>query len=142
MQTKNYIISALYLPCNKVLGLAPHLPRDVIIPEIVLTYICSSDCGATYITDIQLRANVKECAQGHLDNVEDLNFGAFDEYVLLLWQIARIDNLSWLSYSLHASIKQDVALLKKSPYLGKELAESVTGFAFDIKTGLVEKVVA
>jgi carbonic anhydrase len=47
-----------------------------------------------------------------------------------------------MNYSLEAHVKEDLAFLKSSPFIRKELAEKSYGFVFDIKTGKVNKVEA
>lgn len=37
-------------------------------------------------------------------------------------------------------VKHDLEIVRKSPYLRKELKDSVRGFIFDIKTGLLNPV--
>ena len=37
-------------------------------------------------------------------------------------------------------MKDDLAVLKKSPLVRKELADRAQGFVYDIKTGLLSKV--
>ena len=42
--------------------------------------------------------------------------------------------------SLEQSVKDDLAILKASPLVRKELRENASGFIFDIKTGLLSAV--
>ena len=44
--------------------------------------------------------------------------------------------------SLEQSVRDDLALLKASPLVRKELAENAKGFVYDIKTGLLTPVEA
>ncbi len=44
------------------------------------------------------------------------------------------------SYSLVQSVKDDVAIIKSSKYMRTELAEQVSGFIYDIKTGKLNPV--
>lgn len=43
-------------------------------------------------------------------------------------------------FSIEQSIKDDLAVLKASPYIRKELAEHSFGFLYDIKTGELKRV--
>ncbi len=42
--------------------------------------------------------------------------------------------------SVEQSVKDDLAILKASPLIRKELAERSSGYVFDIKTGLLSAV--
>ena len=42
--------------------------------------------------------------------------------------------------SLEQSVKEDISLLRQSPFLPKELVESAVGFTYDIKTGKLTPV--
>ena len=44
--------------------------------------------------------------------------------------------------SLEQSVRDDLNILKKNPYIRKELAENSIGFVYDLKSGLLTPVSA
>jgi carbonic anhydrase len=43
-------------------------------------------------------------------------------------------------YSMDQSVREDLNVLKTSPFVRKELADAARGFVYDLKTGLVREV--
>lgn len=73
-----------------------------------------------------------------------MSFGAITEYVLLqfiLLSCVRIDKITdILCYSLEQSVRDDLAILRASPFIRKELAQESIGFVYNLKTGELSKV--
>ncbi|RFU26706.1 hypothetical protein B7463_g9630, partial [Scytalidium lignicola] len=80
-----------------------------------------TDCGTSRFTNQQIRGILRE---RHPDNkeIETMEFGAITD--------------------IEQSVRDDVALLKNSPFIRKELAGRTRGFVYDIKTGLLTPVKA
>lgn len=49
--------------------------------------------------------------------------------------------LTVVYHSMEEGIRHDLEVVRKSPYIRKELKESARGFIFDIRTGLLTPVV-
>lgn len=46
-----------------------------------------------------------------------------------------------LNFSIEQSVRNDLEIVRKSPYIRTALKESARGFVYDIKTGLLKPVV-
>ncbi|KAH8805046.1 carbonic anhydrase [Xylogone sp. PMI_703] len=77
-----------------------------------------TDCGATHQTDEGIRQRLKKFAGSHSHEIDQMKFG-------------EITNLE-------KGIREDMQILKSSPYLSKDL--EVYGFLFDLKTGGLTEV--
>ncbi|KAJ8121167.1 hypothetical protein ONZ43_g2314 [Nemania bipapillata] len=94
---------------------------DKILGLTELIVIKHTDCGATYITDNDVRDHIVKHnpdMAGHLD----------DFTVLATTDIVK-------------RTQQDVEIIKSSPLIRKELRDTATGLLYDIKTGKVTKIV-
>ncbi|KFY89185.1 hypothetical protein V500_05887, partial [Pseudogymnoascus sp. VKM F-4518 (FW-2643)] len=80
-----------------------------------------TDCSAELFKNDDVRETLKERAPAHNSAIDELGLPGFDD--------------------LEQSVRDDVALVHKSPLLRKELAERTHGFVYDITTGKVTLVV-
>jgi len=87
------------------------------ITEILIVH--HTDCGATHFTDDMIRTSLKKRLPDH-DEIDNMTFGAVSD--------------------LEQSIRDDLAILKASPLMRKELLDRSVGFIYDIKTGKVNPV--
>ncbi|KAF8862799.1 carbonic anhydrase [Acephala macrosclerotiorum] len=80
-----------------------------------------TDCGALQWTDEQVRTILKQRNPEHSKEIDGIpTFGAVT--------------------NIEQSIKDDLAFLKSSPFIRKELADRSVGYVFDIKTGKLSPV--
>ncbi|KAI1350077.1 carbonic anhydrase [Xylaria sp. FL0043] len=86
-----------------------------------LIVIKHTDCGATYMTDNQIRAHIRK-HNADVDNqvVNDFSVGT--------------------THDIFERTRYDVELIKNSPIIRKELRETATGLVFDVTTGKLTKV--
>ncbi|CZR67006.1 uncharacterized protein PAC_16905 [Phialocephala subalpina] len=78
-----------------------------------------TDCGASHFKDDDIRKFHKDRLPDHSE-IDHMVFGAFD--------------------NLEQSVRDDIHILKTSPYIPKKLADNCHGFVYDIKTGLLTPV--
>ncbi|PTB37945.1 hypothetical protein M441DRAFT_147383, partial [Trichoderma asperellum CBS 433.97] len=83
---------------------------------IVIHY---TDCGASYFKDVDIRKAHKSRLPNHSE-IDNMVFGAFD--------------------NVEQSVKDDLHILKTSPYVPKRIADQCFGFVYNIKTGLLTPV--
>ncbi|KFY76068.1 hypothetical protein V498_09769 [Pseudogymnoascus sp. VKM F-4517 (FW-2822)] len=88
--------------------------QQVPMPKIFI------DCSAELFKNDHVRETLKERAPAHSSAINEFGLPGFD--------------------NLEQSIRDDVALVHKSPLLRKELAERTHGFVYDITTGKVTRV--
>ena len=91
------------------------------------------DCGALAFTDEQVREDLRK-RQPNEKSIDTTDFGTITEYAFSL-RVVIPQSLTFPS--LEQSVKDDLAVIKGSPLMRKELAERSYGFIYDIKTGLV-----
>ncbi|KAM0263215.1 hypothetical protein ACHAQJ_001370 [Trichoderma viride] len=77
------------------------------------------DCGASQFKNEDIRAVHKSRLPDHSE-IDGMVFGAFDD--------------------VEQSVRDDLQILKTSPYVPKKLADNSFGFVYDIKTGLLTSV--
>ncbi|KAI0975048.1 carbonic anhydrase [Xylaria arbuscula] len=87
-----------------------------------LIVIKHTDCGATYMTDAQIRAHIRT----HNADV--------DGQLLKNYTVGT-------THDIVERTKQDVELIKNSPIVRKELRETASGLLFDITTGKLTKII-
>lgn len=115
--------------------------------ELVIVH--HTDCGVTHMTKDGVAAYLKE----NLPDVTDAALEAFpirvfSRFVPFPWLRAPSTGIfrckvliTILRLSMEESVKHDLEVVRKSPYIRKGLKDSVRGFVFDIKTGLLSPVV-
>ncbi|MCJ1227861.1 hypothetical protein MMC12_004520 [Toensbergia leucococca] len=109
-------MSAIGMTTPQILIITCADPRSV--PETFLgLQLC--DCGATHFKDAQILAKLKERCPDSKD-IDSMTFGMIND--------------------LEQSVKDDLAILKGSPFIRKELASRSRGFIYDLKTGLLSRV--
>jgi len=80
-----------------------------------------TDCGTLYFTDDEAKKDIKQRLPQSLSSaVDKMEFGTITD--------------------LEQSVVDDVAELRASPFIRKELTERATGYVFDVKTGLLTEV--
>ncbi|KAI0435279.1 carbonic anhydrase [Xylaria sp. FL1042] len=87
-----------------------------------LIVIKHTDCGATYMTDNQIRAHIRK-------HNADIDGQVLDDFTV------------GTTHDIVERTRQDVELIKNSPIIRKELRETTTGLLFDITTGKLTKIV-
>ncbi|KAK5624832.1 hypothetical protein RRF57_000548 [Xylaria bambusicola] len=87
-----------------------------------LIVIKHTDCGATYMTDDQIRAHIRT----HNADV--------DGQVLKDYSVGT-------THDIVERTRQDVKLIKNSPIIRKELRDTVSGLVFNITTGKLARIV-
>ncbi|KAH8665157.1 carbonic anhydrase [Tricladium varicosporioides] len=103
---------------------APAFVQEVMLFEAFLgltsvIVIHHTDCGASHFKDADIRKFHKDRLPDHSE-IDHMVFGAFD--------------------NLEQSVRDDIHMLKTSPYIPKKLADNCHGFVYDIKTGLLTPV--
>ncbi|KFY33746.1 hypothetical protein V494_07353 [Pseudogymnoascus sp. VKM F-4513 (FW-928)] len=105
--------------------IAPQMQNLVFLDHVLqfsdVMIIHHTDCSAELFKNDHVRETLKERAPAHNNAIDELEFPGFDD--------------------LEQSVRDDVALVHKSPLLRKELAERTHGFVYDITTGKVTLVV-
>ncbi|KAH8819432.1 carbonic anhydrase [Xylogone sp. PMI_703] len=92
---------------------------DAFLGLTTVVVIHHTDCGASHFKDAEIRKVHKDRLPDHSE-IDHMVFGAFD--------------------NLEQSVRDDLRLLKTSPYIPKKLADHCYGFVYDIKTGLLTPV--
>ncbi|ORY68290.1 carbonic anhydrase [Pseudomassariella vexata] len=80
-----------------------------------------TDCGALHITNEAIRQNLKDNDLGRKEDIDELDFGTFT--------------------SVEDQVRRNVKFIKDSPFIRDELKARTQGLAYDIKTGVVTRVV-
>ncbi|OAL32036.1 hypothetical protein AYO22_00906 [Fonsecaea multimorphosa] len=94
---------------------------DIIVGLDEIAVIHHTDCGASRYTDDSMRKQIKERAGPGCDKlVDELDPAAIGD--------------------LEGSIREDLAELRQSPLIRKELSENAQGFIFDVFTGELTRV--
>ncbi|MCJ1479577.1 hypothetical protein MMC13_008263 [Lambiella insularis] len=88
-----------------------------VFKEVMIVH--HTDCGATYFKDEALREQLAKRAPGNKE-IDSLMFGGIED--------------------VEQSVRDDVQLLKSTPFLRKELVDHIYGFVLDIKTGELSPV--
>ncbi|KIY04209.1 uncharacterized protein Z520_00902 [Fonsecaea multimorphosa CBS 102226] len=107
-------------------GRARHAIKDIAVLDIIvgldeIAVIHHTDCGASRYTDDSMRKQIKERAGPGCDKlVDELDPAAIGD--------------------LEGSIREDLAELRQSPLIRKELSENAQGFIFDVFTGELTRV--
>ncbi|KAH6959562.1 carbonic anhydrase, partial [Ilyonectria sp. MPI-CAGE-AT-0026] len=86
-----------------------------------LVVVHHTDCGVTHMTKDGVYAYLKE-------NLPDATAAALEAFPIRIFS------------NMEEGVRHDLEVVQKSPYLRKELTDSVRGFVFDIKTGLLSPV--
>ncbi|KAE8442446.1 hypothetical protein EG329_003347 [Mollisiaceae sp. DMI_Dod_QoI] len=95
------------------------LALDSFIGITDIMVVHHTDCGATHFTDDMIRTSLKNRLPNH-EEIDKMAFGAVSD--------------------LEQSIRDDLAILKASPLMRKELLDRSVGFIYDIKTGKLNPV--
>ncbi|KAK9413972.1 hypothetical protein SUNI508_11424 [Seiridium unicorne] len=107
--------------CDVPRNMANILLLSHVRPDIEeLLIIQHNDCGVTYTTDEAIREGIKTVAPDHVEQIDNLSFGTFQ------------NNLA----SVEERARKSVNFIKASPFIKRELAENTVGAVYDIKTGL------
>ncbi|PTB58399.1 hypothetical protein M431DRAFT_529109 [Trichoderma harzianum CBS 226.95] len=92
---------------------------DVFLGLKRVIVIHHTDCGGSQFKDADIREAHKSRLPDHSE-IDHMVFGAFDE--------------------VEQSVRDDLHLLKTSPYVPKRISDQSLGFVYDIKTGLLTPV--
>ncbi|KAF2669543.1 carbonic anhydrase [Microthyrium microscopicum] len=84
-----------------------------------IVVIHHSDCGASHFKDHLIREALLNQHPDHPE-IENMVFGSFD--------------------NLEQGVRDDLEVLKNSPFVPEELKEQCFGYTYDIKTGLLSPV--
>ncbi|KAJ4186365.1 hypothetical protein NW759_016939 [Fusarium solani] len=95
------------------------LDSEFLFKELVVVH--HTDCGVTHMTKDGVYAYLKE-------NLPDATATALEAFPIRIFS------------NMEEGVRHDLEVVRKSPYLRKELKDSVRGFVFDIKTGLLSPV--
>ncbi|KAK6073359.1 hypothetical protein SCUP515_06971 [Seiridium cupressi] len=105
--------------CDVPRNMADILLLSHVRPDIEeLLIIQHNDCGVTYTTDEAIREGIKTVAPDHVEQIDNLSFGTFQ------------NNLA----SVEERARKSVNFIKASPFIKRELAENTVGAVYDIKT--------
>ncbi|KKO98290.1 hypothetical protein THAR02_09613 [Trichoderma harzianum] len=92
---------------------------DVFLGLKRVIVIHHTDCGGSQFKDADIREAHKSRLPDHSE-IDHMVFGAFEE--------------------VEQSVRDDLHLLKTSPYVPKRISDQSLGFVYDIKTGLLTPV--
>ncbi|OCL02869.1 hypothetical protein AOQ84DRAFT_421415 [Glonium stellatum] len=95
------------------------LALDYFVKFSDILIIHHTDCGASHFKEADIRAELKARAPGHAE-VDTMEFGAIND--------------------IEQSVRDDIRVLRISPFIKKELAERTVGFVYNLKTGLLYPV--
>ncbi|KAI1421977.1 carbonic anhydrase [Xylaria sp. FL1777] len=87
-----------------------------------LIVIKHTDCGATYMTEDQIRAHIRT-------HNADIDNQVLNNYTI------------GTTHDIVERTRKDVQLIRNSPIIRKELRETASGLLFDITTGKLTKIV-
>lgn len=93
------------------------LALDALVKFSEIMIVHHTDCGALQFTNEGVKGGLKARVPQNGAEIESMEFGAITD--------------------VPTGLIDDLAYLKKSPYMRKELLERTYGFVFDIKTGLL-----
>ncbi|KAK9789189.1 hypothetical protein SCARD494_09388 [Seiridium cardinale] len=111
--------------CDVPRSIADILLLSHVRPDIEeLLIIQHTDCGVTYTTDEAIREGIKTIAPDHVEQIDNLSFGTFQ------------NNLA----SVEERARKSVNFIKASSLIKKQLAENTVGAVYDIKTGKITRV--
>ncbi|OKL58115.1 hypothetical protein UA08_06702 [Talaromyces atroroseus] len=85
-----------------------------------LIVVHHTDCGSTVFTNDMIRQGLRKRLPESRE-IAEMDFGA-------------------VSTSIEQSVRDDLAWLETTPFIRKELADSATGFVYDIKSGKLHQV--
>jgi len=94
------------------------LTLDAIAGLQAILVVHHTDCGTTLVRDAEVREMMKKRAPERSEEIDKMTFG----------EIPDVD----------ASVREDVALLKASPFLSKDT--EILGYNLDVETGLLTEV--
>ncbi|EHK20200.1 uncharacterized protein TRIVIDRAFT_68765 [Trichoderma virens Gv29-8] len=92
---------------------------DVFLGLKSVIVIHHTDCGGSQFKDADIR-EAHKCRLPDHSEIDNMVFGAFD--------------------NVEQSVRDDLHILKTSPYVPKRIADQCFGFVYDIKTGLLTPV--
>lgn len=108
-------------------GHATHAINDIValdgfleLTDILVVH--HTDCGTTHFKDADIKEGLKARLPEKKDEIDGMVFGGIDD--------------------LEQSVKDDLAILKASPLIRKELADHCVGFLYDLTTGELSSVPA
>ena len=100
-----------------------------------------TDCGMTYVSAEGLSKRLEDKVPEKKGEIEGMEWGEFTEWAHLRPLGSEMLHVLMLDIrSLEQSVRDDVEIVKSSPYLSKDL--KVLGFVYDIAHGTVEEVKA
>ncbi|KAI8946643.1 carbonic anhydrase [Xylaria longipes] len=105
-------------PARNILDIAA-IDRLAGLTELIV--IRHTDCGATYITQDDVRNHILKHNPGLAGKLDSFAVSPTTDMV--------------------EGVKLDVELIKSSPIIRKELRDTATGLLYDIKTGKLTKIV-
>jgi len=94
------------------------LDRLVTIDNLLIIH--HTDCGSLAFQDEEVRADLKKRVPEKSKEIEGMSFGAITD--------------------VEQSVKDDLAVLRTSPFVRRGLAERSVGFVYDLKTGVLSPV--
>ncbi|KAM0511421.1 hypothetical protein ACHAPE_009860 [Trichoderma viride] len=96
---------------------APTISEQVALGRVFETTLVN--CGGSQFKDVEVQEAHKSRLPDHPE-IDDMVFGAFD--------------------NVEQSVRDDLHILKTSPYVPKRIADQCFGYVYDIKTGLLTPV--
>ncbi|KAI0467774.1 carbonic anhydrase [Xylaria cf. heliscus] len=105
-------------PARNMIDIAT-IDRLAGLTEVIV--IKHTDCGATYITEHDVREHIIKHNPDLAGTLDDLDLQSTTNMV--------------------ERTRLDVELIKSSPYVRKDLREKVSGLLYDVKTGSLTKIV-
>lgn len=94
------------------------------------------------MTEDGIKGYLKERHLGDDEQIDKLHFGVGNEYVST-HPISRVFSRSWTSNKhrrLEQRVRDNVKLIKDSPFVREELKARTKGLIYDIKTGVLTEV--
>ncbi|UKZ64021.1 uncharacterized protein TrAtP1_005243 [Trichoderma atroviride] len=117
------LVNQVLISRNPAGRVAPALQQvmlfDVFLGLKSVIVIHHTDCGASQFKEAEVREAHKSRLPDHSE-IDDMVFGAFDD--------------------VEQSVRDDLHILKTSPYVPKRIADQCFGYVYDIKTGLLTPV--
>ncbi|OQV04549.1 hypothetical protein CLAIMM_09409 [Cladophialophora immunda] len=119
---------------------------DVLVGLEEIMVIHHTDCGGLRYTNESMRREIiSRIGPDHADVINAMDFLPIAEYVpIVVVFLRRVLDLSmltpWPRNSVEESTRGDIAWLKQSPLVRKELSDKAQGYVYDVFTGELRRV--
>ncbi|KAL7896051.1 hypothetical protein HDV63DRAFT_405954 [Trichoderma sp. SZMC 28014] len=117
------LVNQVLISRNAAGRVAPALQQVMLFDAFIglksVIVIHHTDCGASHFKEVDIRKAHKSRLPDHPE-IDEMVFGAFDD--------------------VEKSVRDDLHILKTSPYVPKRIADQCYGYIYDIKTGLLTPV--